>query len=153
MIKVKLVHKDAKLPFRANPTDAGADLFSVEIVIIPPMERRIVDTGIQIELEETTIHRAVDRLPYYCKYYHQISPRSGLAAKNGIDVFAGICDSSYRGNLKIVLFNSSNEAVHIDVGDRIAQLVTQVIEIHDFIEVDSLEVSVRGESGFGASGK
>ena len=142
MIRVKLVHADAKLPFRANPTDAGADLFSVEDVVIPVGERRLIDTGIQIQYSSDN-PSSCDPGLYRRRYtpsriYHRIGPRSGLAAKHGIDVLAGVIDDSYRGNIKIILFNSGKEDFQITVGDRIAQLITEVCETHDFMEVKSL---------------
>lgn len=144
MIQVKLVHPNAKLPTRANPDDAGADLYSVEDVVIPPHEKRLVDIGIQI---------AMTGGEEYVHYYHRIAPRSGLAAKNGIDVFAGVIDKSYRGNVKVILYNSSvYDSFHVKAGDRVAQLITERCVITGFLETDTLPDSSRGSAGFGSTG-
>jgi dUTP pyrophosphatase len=129
----------ATVPQRSNPTDAGADLFSVEECYIPPMERRTVSTGIGLEIPEG--------------YYGRVAPRSGLASKHGIDVLAGVVDSGYRGEIKVVLFNSDKQKMFIvRPGDRIAQII---IEDHFNFEMqlsDELSETTRGEGGFGSTG-
>lgn len=138
-MKIKLLSKEAKPPIRANSTDAGADLCSIEDLVISPLERKPVSTGISIEIPEG--------------YYGRIAPRSGLAYKNGIDVLAGVIDSSYRGEIKVILFNSDKENYfEIKKGDRIAQLI---IEDHfnlEFEIVDDLSYTARGQGGFGSTG-
>lgn len=158
MIKVKKVHPNAQLPLRNNPTDAGADLFSVENVVIPAGGRAIVDTGIQVETENTeevyssaAMGFVVRKVP--TNYYHRIAPRSGLAAKYGITTFAGVIDESYRGNIKVVLFNSGTQDFEVKIGDRIAQLITETCQFHTFEEVEAVEETARGAAGFGSSGK
>ena len=109
-MKIKLLVEGAKTPFRANKTDAGADICSVEDAIITQLERKAIGTGISIEIPEG--------------YYGRIAPRSGLAYKNGIDVLAGVVDSSYRGEIKVILFNTDKEnSFEIKKGERIAQLI------------------------------
>jgi dUTP pyrophosphatase len=138
-IKVKKTNILAITPTRANPTDAGADLYSIEDCMIPPMERLVVNTGICIEIPDG--------------YYGRIAPRSGLAAKRGVDVFAGVVDSSYRGELRVVLFNSDkNMPFHIEAGDRIAQLIIEDHFNFEFVETE-ISYSLRGDSGFGSSGR
>jgi len=85
-IKVVKLDKDARIPVRSNPTDAGADLLSTEAVMIHPGDRKTVGTGISMEIPEGL--------------YGRVAPRSGLASKHGIDVLAGVVDSSYRGEIK-----------------------------------------------------
>ena len=142
-IKVKKINELAKIPFRANPTDAGADLFSVVEETIPPLTRKLIKTGISIEIPESTLK----------SYYGRIAPRSGLAYKNGIDVMAGVIDSSYRGEIGVVLFNSDqNQEYKINIGDRIAQIIIEDHYNFDFEEVSNLSESNRGQSGFGSTG-
>lgn len=138
-MNIKKLNSNAKIPTRANPNDAGADLYSIESVIIPPLSRAIVKTGIVLEIPES--------------YYGRIAPRSGLAAKSGIDVLAGVIDSSYRGEIGVVLFNSdSSNSFIVNTGDRIAQLIIENHYNPVFVEVPDLTETNRGEGGFGSSG-
>lgn len=140
MIKVKRVHPEAKLPVRANQTDVGADLFSVESVSIPPQTRALVSTGITVELPNAGI-------------YARIAPRSGLAFKNGIDVMAGVIDQGYRGVIGVVLYNTDKEKTfEVNPGDRIAQLIIEKCRYESFVECENLSDSDRSEKGFGSSG-
>lgn len=139
MIKLKKIHELAIIPKRSNPTDAGADLYSVQNIVIPPQSRAVVSTGICIELPEG--------------FYARIAPRSGLAVKHGIDVLAGVCDSSYRGEIKVVILNTDKEeSFEITYGDKIAQLIIEQHFNFNFIETEELEESDRGSNGFGSSG-
>jgi dUTP pyrophosphatase len=138
-MKIKLLSDDAKIPFRANKTDAGADLCSIENLIIGPLERKAVSTGISIEIPEG--------------YYGRIAPRSGLAYKNGIDVLAGVVDSAYRGEIKVILFNSDKDCnFEINNGDRIAQLIIEDHFNFEFEIVNDLTYTTRGSGGFGSTG-
>ena len=143
-------------PQRNTPTDAGFDLFSIETCVIKPLERKLVNTGIKIEIPDG--------------YYGRIAPRSGLAFKKGIDVMAGVIDSGYRGELKVLLINlcqpsnprgviSSYESFFgpldkfsVSQGERIAQLIIEKCYDADWEETDSLNESKRNEGGFGSSG-
>ena len=82
----------------------------------------------------------------------RIAPRSGLAAKSGIDVYAGVIDSSYRGEWRVILYNSSTIPFHFNVGDRIAQAIPERTTTEHFEFVESLDESIRNEQGFGSSG-
>lgn len=138
-MNIKKLNINAKIPTRANPNDAGADLYSIESLVIPPLSRGIVKTGIVLEIPES--------------YYGRIAPRSGLAAKYGIDVLAGVIDSSYRGEIGVVLFNSdSSNSFTVNMGDRIAQLIIESHYNPVFVEVLELTETNRGEGGFGSSG-
>lgn len=135
-----LCHPDAILPTRANPGDAGYDLASVEELTIPPRERALVSTGLKVLLPPDT--------------YGRVAPRSGLAVKHGIHVGAGVCDLSYRGIYKVLLFNHSDVPFSVKVGDRIAQLVVEVIKTppaHQITEAE-LDSTERGADGFGSTG-
>ena len=138
--KVQLRHEHAQIPKRADEGSAGYDLTSVENIVIPPRNRAMIDTGISIAI------------PNDC--YARVAPRSGLAAKYGIDVLAGVIDSSYRGHIKVILLNTSDMEYKVCVGDRIAQMIFEKIYTPmDLHVVETLDESSRGESGFGSSGK
>jgi dUTP pyrophosphatase len=140
MFKVALCHPDAKCPQRKTPGSAGFDLYACENKVIPSQHRSLVSTGLKIQIPEDC--------------YARIAPRSGLSV-NEIDVGAGVVDSDYRGELKVLLCNNSTNDFHVDKGDRIAQLVIEKIYKDDFmvVEEDVLENSLRGEGGFGSTGK
>lgn len=139
MIKVKKLHELAIIPKRNTRTDAGADLYSVQDITIPPQSRAIVSTGVSIEIPEG--------------FYGRIAPRSGLAVKHGIDVLAGVCDSSYRGEIKVVIINTDKENdFDITYGDKIAQIIIEQHFNFNFIESEELSESIRGDNGFGSSG-
>ncbi len=144
MINVKKLTETAKLPERAHDDDAGFDLFSDEDVIIPAMERKVIKTGISVSINN------IESDNYSC--YLRIAPRSGLSVKKGIDVFAGVVDLGYRGEIMICLFNSSKEDFEIKKGDKIAQMIPTLILKTNIQEVNSLEDTSRGEKGFGSSG-
>ncbi len=140
-LSVKLLHPLARLPLRAHPGDGGADLFSVEAIVIPPGERRAVGTGIALAIP-----------PGYAGF---VQPRSGLAFKHGIMVVnsPGLVDAGYRGELRVALYNSGEEPFVVAVGERIAQLVVQKVEEPSFFEAEELPETPRGSGGFGSSGR
>merc|ERR1719319_237928 len=84
--------------------------------------------------------------------YARLAPRSGLAWKHGIDVFAGVIDADYRGEVKVILYNTQDEAFTVKTGDRIAQLILEQIATPEVAVVEDLEASVRGSGGFGSTG-
>jgi dUTP pyrophosphatase len=140
-IAVKLLHPEARLPERAHPGDAGTDLFSVEEVTIPAGERRIVATGLALAIPEG--------------WAGFVQPRSGLAFKHGIMVVnsPGLIDAGYRGEVQVSLYNSGAEAFVVKTGERIAQLVIQRVEEPHFSAAAELPDTVRGQGGFGSSGR
>jgi dUTP pyrophosphatase len=139
MIRIKKVHPEAKIPCRANPTDAGADLCSVENLVIPAQSRTLVSTGITLQIPDG--------------YYGRVAPRSGLAVKSGIDVLAGVIDSGYRGTVGVVLYNTDKEkSFEVKVGDRIAQIIFEQHWNFSFKEADDLVDSERSINGFGSTG-
>ena len=145
MVKVlfKRLNQKAKLPSYKTAGSSGMDLMACidEPITIKPNESKLVPTGIAIAIPEDT--------------EVQIRPRSGLAAKSSISVLntPGTIDSDYRGELKIILFNHGKEDFIINNGDRIAQMVLVPIIKMEFEEVDSLPDTVRGQGGFGSTGK
>jgi dUTP pyrophosphatase len=141
MMNVKIVlDSGAKIPVKKHPEDAGYDICSNEKVVLHPMERKAVGTGIRIEPEPN--------------WYVQVVPRSGLAIKNGISVLntPGTIDSNYRNEIKVILINLSNEDFEINVGDRIAQLIFTPSYSVDFENVLLLGESDRNLGGFGSTG-
>lgn len=139
MISVQLLDNNAKMPTRANINDAGWDLYSTSEVVIPPKQRKTVNTGIALQMPE---HMA-----------GLIWPRSGLSVKQGIDVLAGVVDSGYRGEIMVCLYNTSDEDVIIHIGDRIAQIIFQEVPRVTMEVQNTLGSSQRGDNGFGSSGK
>jgi len=139
-VKIKRIHEQAKVPTRSNPTDAGADLYSVESLVIPPLTRTLVKTGIVLEIPEN--------------YYGRIAPRSGLAFKSGIDVMAGVIDSGYRNEIGVILYNTDQtQSFEVKVGDRIAQLIIEAHYNFEFEDIVELSQTERGTGGFGSTGK
>ncbi|MZG30745.1 MAG: dUTP diphosphatase [Nitrospinae bacterium] len=126
------------LPQYAHRGDAGADLKAIEATVIGPRSRSLVPTGVSLELPEG--------------YAGLIWPRSGTAVKLGLDCGAGVIDSHYRGEIKVLLFNHSDDEIHIQKGDRIAQLVIQKVETVTFIPSDKLNETARNTAGFGSTG-
>ena len=143
-IQVKIVNRSGNaLPSYATPASAGMDLRAniQEPVILKARGRIIVPTGLFIELP--------------VGFEAQIRPRSGLAAKNGITVLnsPGTIDADYRGEIKIILVNLSDEDFCIRNGDRIAQMVVARHECVEWIPTENLSDSKRGDGGFGHTGK
>lgn len=140
-LPVQLLHREAVLPSYAKPGDAGADLTSVAELTLAPGERALVPTGVALALPRGWVGL--------------VHPRSGLAARHGISVVnaPGTVDSGYRGEILVNLVNLDRaEPFTVHVGDRIAQLVLQDVGEGEFLPVDSLPPSQRGETGHGSSG-
>jgi len=138
-IKVKRLNRGAPLPARATDWAAGADLCCAEGFSLQPGERRLVPSGIAIEIPQG--------------YYGRVAPRSGLAVRHGIDTLAGIIDSDYRGELKVALINLGDQPVAFEPGERIAQLIIERAAMCDYSWSDDLSETERAEGGFGSTGK
>jgi dUTP pyrophosphatase len=138
MFKVKLLSPDAKVPTRATEFSAGLDLSSIEDTVVPANKWIAIPTGISIQI------------PKDC--YARIAPRSGLAFKYGIQVGAGVADSDYTGEIKVILFNHGSSDFEVKKGDRIAQLIFEKIYTDYFVEVEELDDTMRGDGGFGSTG-
>ncbi|XP_048193124.1 deoxyuridine 5'-triphosphate nucleotidohydrolase, mitochondrial-like [Perognathus longimembris pacificus] len=132
-------HATATAPTRVSARAAGYDLYSAYDYTIPPMEKALVKTDIQIAL------------PSGC--YGRVAPRSGLAAKHFIDVRAGVIDEDYRGNVGVILFNFGKEKFEVKKGDRIAQLICERIFYPEIEEIQVLDDTERDSGGFGSTGK
>jgi dUTP pyrophosphatase len=127
------------LPEYSSLGAAGADLYANEALTLAPGERAPVATGVRVEIP--------------AGYAGLVWPRSGLAVRHGIDTLAGVIDSDYRGELRVVLVNHGQEPVRIEPGDRIAQLVMQKVERVVFTSAHELAGTMRGEGGFGSTGR
>ena len=140
-LKIKKLNPKAIIPAYQTKEAAGFDLHSIENVILKPGERKLIGTGLAFEIE--------------FGYEVQIRPRSGLAFKHGITVLnsPGTIDSDYRGEIKVLLINHSNEKFEIKKGDRIAQAVVAPVIQAEIVEVEELSSTKRGEGGFGSTGK
>ena len=138
-LKVKKLSKYARLPSKTNQDDAGWDLYASEDVIIEPSERTLIGTDIAMAIP--------------LGYVGLIWDRSGMATKRGVHRFAGVIDSGYRGEVKVCLWNASNEHCIIKKGERMAQLLVQPAPALPLIEVQDLDITQRGSEGFGSSGQ
>ncbi len=143
-MKIRIVNKSTNaLPQYATSQSAGIDLRAnlAEPVVLKPMERKLIPTGLFIELPEG--------------YEAQIRPRSGLALKHGITVLntPGTIDADYRGEIGVILINLSTEDFKIEHGERICQMVIARHEQAEWIQVDELNETERGAGGFGHTGK
>lgn len=142
-MKIRIVNKSGfELPSYVTSLSAGVDLRAdiEEPVVIAPLKRVLVPTGLYIQLP--------------AGYEAQVRPRSGLAAKHGVTVAnaPGTIDADYRGEIKVILVNLSDEEFVINRGERIAQMVIARHETAEWESVESLDESVRGAGGFGSTG-
>ncbi|MCX6310142.1 MAG: dUTP diphosphatase [Bacteroidetes bacterium] len=142
-MKIPVINRSKHaLPEYATPLSAGLDMRANldESIILKPLERAMIPTGLFIELPEG--------------FEAQVRPRSGLAAKNGISVLnsPGTIDADYRGEIKVILVNLSNDLFIIEDGERVAQLIVAKHERVDWIPSEELGSSERGSGGFGSTG-
>ncbi len=144
IIKVKKLRENAKIPYRATPGSAGADLCACidEPITIAPGELHKIPTGIAIELPDSSMGAF-------------LFARSGLGVKHGITLAnsVGVVDSDYRGEICVGLCNVSNQPYTIQPDERIAQMVIMPVVCADFTEVQTLSDTQRGSGGFGSTGK
>ena len=127
------------LPEYSSDGAAGADLRARESVVLAPGGRAAVATGVHVEIP--------------AGHVGLVWPRSGLAVRHGIDTLAGVIDSDYRGEVRVVLVNHGDATFRIEPGDRIGQLLVQKVERASFSRADSLAATSRGEGGFGSTGR
>ena len=143
MMKIQVVNRGRQpLPVYATPQSAGMDLRAnlEQPVVLRPLERRLIPTGLHIALPEG--------------YEAQVRPRSGLALKHGVTVLnaPGTIDADYRGEIGVVLVNLSGEDFVVSDGERIAQLVIARCQQATLVEVEQLDETERGEGGYGHTG-
>lgn len=140
-VKIERTHKDAIIPTYGHHDDACCDLYVVEDYLIPAGQRRLLRTGIAIEIPTG--------------YEVQIRPRSGLALKHGLTVVnaPGTVDAQYRNEIRLLLLNTGEKSVAVRKGDRAAQMCIKPVYKFNFTEVDKLSDSDRGLGGWGSTGK
>ncbi len=139
-VTFKRLHPDALLPAYAHPGDAGLDLSACESAVLQPGERRLVRTGLALELPPGT--------------EGQVRPRSGLALKHGVTLLnaPGTIDEGYRGELGVILINHGHEPFEVRPGMRVAQLVVAPVLRVAVAEAEAVSGSARGAGGFGSTG-
>jgi dUTP pyrophosphatase len=138
---VNRLSNTAKLPTRGSPSAAGLDLCADRAFTIKPMGIQLVTTGLTMVIPEG--------------YYGRIAPRSGMSVKTGLIVNAGVIDSDYRGHVKVLFQNHTNNDVQINEGDKVAQIIIEkiaLLEVEEVEELEELENTVRGTNGFGSTG-
>ncbi|MCH1959520.1 MULTISPECIES: dUTP diphosphatase [Romboutsia] len=139
-LKIKKLHDDAIIPNFAHKGDAGMDLYSIEEVVIPASESKLIKTGISIALPKNT--------------EAQVRPRSGLALKHSVTVLntPGTIDEGYRGEIGVILINHGKENFTVNKNMKIAQMVVKPIYDINILEVSDLDDTERGNGGFGSTG-
>ena len=137
-LKIKKMHPEATIPKYLRPGDAAMDLYSCESKVIQPQQREVVSTGIAMAIPKEHVGLIWDR--------------SGMAANHGIKSMGGVIDSNYRGEIKVILHNLTNQPFTVEKGMRIAQMLIQKVEQKEILEVEDLDDTVRGEKAFGSTG-
>ena len=140
-VPIKRLDPSVELPSYAYAGDAGLDLRASESVVLKPLERRLISTGLAVAIPDG--------------YAGFVQPRSGLALRKGLSMAntPGLIDAHYRGELKVCAVNlDPHEDIVIERGERIAQLVIQRVPVVSLIEVEELDETDRGAGGFGSSG-
>ena len=138
MLEFKRVDERATLPSRGSELSAGLDLYSIEDITIGPKQRTLAKTGLAVAIPPG--------------HYGRIAPRSGLAMKHGLDVLSGVIDSDYRGEIGCLLYNTSDETIHLPAQTKMCQLIIEKIELPTAVWRDDLNETVRGSGGFGSTG-
>ena len=137
-LSFKRLDSRATLPTRGSSQAAGLDIFSIEDVAIEPKQRALVRTGLAVAIPEG--------------YYGRVAPRSGLATQKGLDVFAGVIDSDYRGEVRCLLYNAGDETIHLPAQSKICQLIIEKIITPSAVWSDEISDTDRGSGGFGSTG-
>ncbi len=137
-LHLKKLSPTAVLPKYIHPHDAGMDLYSNENITLQPQERKLIPTGIALAIPTG--------------YVGLIWDKSGIATNHGLKTMAGVIDAGYRGEIKILIHNLSNQPYTVQAGTKIAQMLIQPVEQKEIIEVQELDDSSRGDGGFGSTG-
>jgi len=138
ILRFKKLDERAVLPQRGSAFAAGLDVCGIEDVEIGPRQRGMARTGLAVAIPPG--------------FYGRVAPRSGLAAKNGLDVLAGVIDSDYRGEICCLLYNTSDEVIKLPGGSKICQLIVEQIITPDADWATELDETARGAGGFGSTG-
>src|SRR3954453_6577792 len=137
-LRFKQLDPRAVLPQRGSALAAGLDVCGIEDLSIAPKQRVMARTGLAAAIPPG--------------FYGRIAPRSGLAAKNGLDVLAGVIDSDYRGEICCLLYNTGDETIALPAGSKICQLIIEQIITPEAMWVSDLDETARGAGGFGSTG-
>jgi len=137
-LRFKQLDPRAVLPQRGSVLAAGLDVCGIEGVEIGPRQRVLARTGLAVAIPPG--------------FYGRVAPRSGLAAKQGLDVLAGVIDSDYRGEICVVLYNTGDEPIHLLAGSKICQLIIEQIITPEAAWATDLDETARGAGGFGSTG-
>jgi|APSaa5957512535_1039671.scaffolds.fasta_scaffold29933_1 dUTP pyrophosphatase len=138
-VLIKKLNENAKLPVYAHQGDAGMDFFSSESLTIKSKQRALVSTGISMAIPNGFVGLIWDK--------------SGLAAKQGLTALGGVIDSGYRGEIKIIIYNTNDQDYQIEAGQKIAQMLIQKIESPQLVQTTDFDQDTsRGEGGFGSTG-
>jgi len=137
-LRFKQLDPRAVLPQRGSVLSAGLDVCGIEEVEIGPRQRVMARTGLAVAIPPG--------------FYGRVAPRSGLAAKQGLDVLAGVIDSDYRGEIVCVLYNTGDETIHLPAGSKICQLIIEQIITPEAAWATDLDETARGAGGFGSTG-
>jgi dUTP pyrophosphatase len=138
VLQFKQLDPRAVLPRRGSALAAGLDICSIEDVQLPPKQRATVRTGLAVAIPPG--------------FYGRVAPRSGLAAKHGLDVLSGVIDSDYRGEILCLLYNTGDDAIVLPAGSKICQLILERISTPEAAWVADLDETARGAGGFGSTG-
>lgn len=154
LVRFKKLHEKAILPKYQHPSDAGADLHAVEEIIIPAGEWRLVHTGLAVELPNRAIEGCSAAEGFDLWMEAQVRPRSGLALKKGITLLnaPGTIDAGYRDEIGVILVNHSKEDFVVRVGDRIAQLVFNLVVHPEKMVFSDVINETERKGGFGHTG-
>lgn len=137
-IKFKKLHKDATIPTYAHPGDAGMDIYSIEEKTLKPQERHLFQTGLAMQLTPG--------------FAFIIKDKSGLALKKGLTTLGGVIEHTYRGEIGIILLNTSNQEIKIEKQTKIAQALIIPITTPKITQTTNLQQTTRGTKGFGSTG-
>jgi len=137
-LRFKQLDPHAILPERGSALAAGLDVCSIEELKIEPKQRVMARTGLAVAIPHG--------------FYGRVAPRSGLAAKNGLDVLAGVIDSDYRGEVCCLLYNTGDETISLPAGSKICQLIVEQIITPEAEWAIDLDETARGAGGFGSTG-
>ena len=137
-LRFKQLDPHAILPRRGSALAAGLDVCSIEELKIEPKQRVMARTGLAVAIPHG--------------FYGRVAPRSGLAAKNGLDVLAGVIDSDYRGEVCCLLYNTGDATINLPAGSKICQLIVEQIITPEAAWANDLDETARGAGGFGSTG-
>ena len=138
VLRFKQLDTRAVLPKRGSALAAGLDVCGIEDLHVAPKQRVLARTGLAVAIP--------------AGFYGRVAPRSGLAAKNGLDVLAGVIDSDYRGEIVCVLYNTGDEPISLPAGSKICQLIIEQIITPEATWTNDLDETARGAGGFGSTG-